>query len=1146
MRAGIVVKSHLEEDTVTPGIGSESVNRTQRLPIRKAAPAAAEEAKDDTQAPGAADDKAPADKKSAADCKPASADKKGAQPTDADIDLDPFDGKMRVIDLERLLDGELSLEDLEPPTGPVADSYATLEKAGLTTTEEQVRRTIKNGETRRETLVLFKEKPGKVFSVATADDVDRLAAFKSGAGLSTEDRALADGLAALEQRGGTFVFQRDGHWLPTDATGAAVLVARGETVSVLDKYGEVAVLGDHDAVAEKAAQTPAPSPALDATADAVAALDQAGFGVGLEQALPDDVQVTDFKKIVKHQLKEMASGIFSRQDPLGERKAVLDKLAAGGACGVSPAQPEAMSGGAEPKPTELPEPMSLDARQVQSLSRIAGGAPDAAEKQFLDDMEAIRKNTKSLVLSRDASGMQKGALHKANDLKAWLNMMNGGEIVLLAPDGVLTRADTPAEVHEMATSGKIARAHRPPVDPAAPKTNLLMLYFNSPFNPEDDGGIYEDLPLRATGIGSNDQADHVVLRSDLPKKKNLRSEYVQHEDLQLIKALDAKTLMNDPKTLEAFVYESLKAHPDNKHLRLMVAGHGGAELGLLPDGDANDASAHGAMSVDDFADAVHRGLERFNKETGKSRKIDNLIVGSCLMGNTSFIHALAKRGDIKVLSASPEVLMGNDPLSVFSYLSDPRTADKDAKALAEDMVDLTKGAASFPGGKGNMQFADTYGAYDLDPAKSQQMEKDMDGFFKAVLAEPQFARYVKEDIAACPTYGVNKIYNMMLGVCQRDPIQVCERIIGDARIKSNAIKQAAEAFKKSCEAVVIKQSMNERYADRRGPTLYLPLHGFEYDERLTKTSLLTSTAFEPFTRLIAKQPLSRTLLDSISYEVQKVQKRLRKKSHPTPPSPAPGTPGGTPPGGTQPGNGTQPASGTQPANGVTQPANGASPTATPATPSGLSAAMRQALADDELSREAESLQSIARVHKPWYKQVYNAVVATPVTIAATVVGAAAGAALGAVILTPVGTLLGLHAGLTGHSIVQRWENEEPTPAPAPTPAGTPSGTSTPPSSPGGNAPGPLPFDEDFFGEISGSVTRIAVQGALFPMETGGELIRRGVSYKMGNAAGVVAGTTLGTASGAVGGALTGVLLGGAAGGFIAKKIARGILGPRYR
>ncbi|MCA9791843.1 MAG: hypothetical protein KC910_08605, partial [Candidatus Eremiobacteraeota bacterium] len=242
---------------------------------------------------------------------------------------------------------------------------------------------------------------------------------------------------------------------------------------------------------------------------------------------------------------------------------------------------------------------------------------------------------------------------------------------------------------------------------------------------------------------------------------------------------------------------------------------------------------------------------------------------------TSFIHALAKTGDIDVLCASPEVMMGSDPVGVIDYLNSPETADASPQEFAKYLVDMMSEAPAMPGGSKALHHADTYGAYDLSPAKAERFQKALNGFFGACLAEPDTARFIKEDIAHCPTYGVNPILNLMFDVDDRDLIQVVERIKGDARISSKAINEACDELLAATSDQVLLQKVSENYEGRKGPTIYMPVDGFDYDEKMGKTDLLANTDYKKFLDLIFEQPLQRTLGGSILTEINRFTEMMK-------------------------------------------------------------------------------------------------------------------------------------------------------------------------------------------------------------------------------------------------------------------------------
>ena len=301
-----------------------------------------------------------------------------------------------------------------------------------------------------------------------------------------------------------------------------------------------------------------------------------------------------------------------------------------------------------------------------------------------------------------------------------------------------------------------------------------------------------------------------------------------------------------------------------------MGGHGGAEKGLLPDGEHNNSAANEAMPVDKFAGAISQALTRIENETGERPRIDNLMLVSCLMGNTSFIHALAETGDIDTLVASPELMAGSNPISTFEYLNDPKTSKASGREYAEYLVEEWSQAPAMIGGDKEQHHADTIGAYDLSPAKAKRFQKALGGFFEAALAEPQYAEYLKESIAKAPSYGINPVVNIMFDVDNRDLLQVLDHTSQDARITSPKLKKAIAELMEATEAQVIQQKVSEKYEGRRGPSLYLPLDKWDFDEKMTQTKLLKSVKYKEFMDMIFDAPLQRSPGQNLINEVSRL------------------------------------------------------------------------------------------------------------------------------------------------------------------------------------------------------------------------------------------------------------------------------------
>lgn len=961
----------------------------------------------------------------------------------------------------------------DPKQAAIKSTLSDLEGSGYKAVKAESRDIQRSHDAGFESLVRFKEPRGVTVSFRSPEDLDKFAALVKGQG-DAETVKTRDQLRQFSLAGDSFYFPRGKgsmmrpgpDWLRTDANGAALMLARGESIHRVTGDGQVLPLKTASAVS-----TSTPEPAdpklteLGRTVDAVEAL---GIDIAPMQDLPENMSVHDMAEMAKHNMAELKK---MRRDPeaqLKMRATILETLNKGGF--VTVAFPNGSNGLGD-------QGVTLNAGQLEKLIPFEA-APTPEQVAFKTAFENLEKSG-HVMMGRGMAGVNAGMLSKADARVGYLTLAEGGDMVVLDPKGGLHGFTKVDQLTSFEKTGKAANPH-PPVDPAKPKTNLFMLYFVSPFDPTEKG-IYEDLPLRMSSVGSSDQMDMVTLRSDLPHKKNLTMDYIQKGELQEVERLDAANVhMNNPKTLEDFVYKSIKAHPDDQKIRLMVAGHGGAEKGICPDGPDNNAAAHNAMPVDDFAGAIKSALDRVESESGKRPVIDNLIVGSCLMGNTSFIHALASTGDVKALSASPEVLMGNDPEAIFTYLNDPKTANADAFQYARDLVDIVHGHSAFPGGKKNMQFADTFGAYDLDPAKAKKFATELDNFFKVCLANPQAAGFVKEAIAKSPSYGVNPMINTMMDVDDRDVIQVAERIKGDARMPQ-AIKDQCEKLIQASADQVLVQKVDERYEGRKGATLYLPVDEFDYEEKMGETALLKGSDYKKFMDMIFDAPMRRGVVDQLFTNINRVTEQMRADQKNAPPEEA------------------------------------------------KAAKQMQELQKQmgKGSKEASERKAIKALEEaPEMGTVAKAAlfVGTSIRKLAMVAGALAGGAAGAVIGAPVGLVLGTVAGFRGGSLVSK-AHEEPLQT-------APKGPKDPMKE--------MQKMMDPMAAIKDAVPglgRLVAQGALAPAEYVGETVNKKVSYSHGTVAGKAAGTVAGAAGGVLGGAAAGAAIGGLVGAGIGRGIA---------
>ena len=745
-----------------------------------------------------------------------------------------------------------------PPETPLQKTLSGLKDAGLEPPDLEDIRIEGSMAAGYESLVPFKDGEGKIVaSFKTQEELDNFAALVTGAAVDPGLKQVSDELKALDSRGEQLYLKRGGNYLRTTPEAAAIAVNRGDAVVRSDLDGNLSSVSNAQAVTDAVGQNPGGTP----TNDTIKLMNQAEK-VGMDFAVFDPDAGTNMDISLSNVLSMMRQEV----KPFAEAKVELaEALDSGKRVNVSFSE--------EHRPIPLPSPLT----RTQLEAAIAyETAPTPQMVEYREAFKALLEDD-AVIMAREEAGGAKGMVVRADSRRALLNLVAGSDVVVLTKDGNLHKLTQVADMADLQKNGKVSSGGQVSRwDNSQPSDNLFMYYHVSPFDPIEKGN-YEDAPLRLTEIGSSKELDIVQMRSDLPTKRNLLTERVQKGELEQIERLAPETVMSDPKVLEDFVYKTVKANIDDKHIRLLVGGHGGAEKGLLPDGEHNNAAADSAMPVDDFAQAIARGLERVEQETGVSREIDNLILCSCLMGNTSFINALADTGRVKYLTASPELMMGSNPSKVFEFLADPANSDTSAEDYARKLVDIVSDAPSMPGGHESMQHASTYGAYDLSPQKAKNFQQKLDGFFKACLAEPEYAEYIKEDIAHCPTYGINKYLNAMFDVDGRDLYQVLERIEGDARIKSDGIKKAITELKAATLDQVLDQKVDEGYEGRRGPSLYLPVDGFDFEEKLANTELLKNIDYQPFMEMIFDQKLQRGLIDSVLLEVNKSTERAKEE-----------------------------------------------------------------------------------------------------------------------------------------------------------------------------------------------------------------------------------------------------------------------------
>ena len=731
---------------------------------------------------------------------------------------------------------------------PLSDSFQLLAQHDRKASYLETTRIPKNLQAGYEALVDFKTADEKTFVLAVREesDVPAYAALMAGREVDPELQKLHLHLKTAELAGHRFYLARGKSHLATDSAGAALSLNRGSRVVFQRSDGEFETHNGWKSAVSFLSQTD------QKVAEARRRLEQIEApGITLS---PHNHGDSDSKESTLSRIL----GAFGGNSQLEFERTLAESLAKTGKVDVSFADDE----------RPLPLPLALSQEELE----VAANWERSTQPSVKLFKNRFKKQTdkKTIFMTQHTHGEMKGMVVRADDRAAYFQLSQGERLVALDGKGQLHELKSLEDFEKFHRAGRVGKAASKPFDgEKIDSDNLMMFYHVSPFDPIEKGN-YDDLPQRITQIGSSEQVDIITMRSDLPTKRNLRVERAQKGELQEIKRLDPSLAMNDPKVLEDFIYETVSSNLGDDRIRFLVGGHGGAEKGLLPDGEHNNAEANHAMSVDNFAGAISKALDRVEKETGRRPKIDNLMLVSCLMGNTSFIHALAQTGDIETLLASPELMAGSNPISTFGFLNDPKTSKAGGREYAEYLLEEWSQAPAAIGGDKSQHHASTIGAYDLSPEKAKRFQKALGGFFEAALAEPKYAEYLKENIARAPSYGINPLINVMFDVDNRDLLQVLDHASKDARIKSPKLKKAIQELQAASEAQALGQKVAEDYEGRRGPSLYLPLDDWDFDPKMGETALLKSVKYKEFMEMIFKAPLQRGVTAGLINEVSRL------------------------------------------------------------------------------------------------------------------------------------------------------------------------------------------------------------------------------------------------------------------------------------
>ncbi len=955
---------------------------------------------------------------------------------------------------------EFSWISLSKGSGPIPATTPTvlffwLEGLGLDPGKRAAARMTGSLRAGFESLIKFQGEKGRHLSLASHEDLADYVGLVSGREVHPSVQGRFGRLQELSGEGDRFYLKRGKRYLETDVAGAAVVIGRGDPIVRLRQAGEPETW---TAVPELPGRPHSERVRIARILDRA---EQLGFELSLLS--PDPVKKPKSIDLLKECLRE----VFSKKTDIESRCLFIGEVEKGKRLLAR-----------LPGRTEIatsPEHLGELLRYIET--------PEARHEAFKTAFEALREDS-AVVMRRSNAGYDKGALLPTCDQGAYLQLLVGGEVVVLTKDGLQHRLTHAGHFEELRDRGRIEASRGLAPDPEDAGHNLFIVYAVAPFDPTSGGGSYDDLLLRLSGLNSPSRLDIVAMHSDLPKKRNLRVDRVGTNELENLQKLDADTPMNDPELLERFLAETLAGRRDESRIRFLVSGHGGAEAGLLPDGKVDESSEKHLMGVDAFAEAIHRALDRVEAETGKRPFIDNLILSSCLMGNTSLIHALSEAGDVGVLSASPEVMFGCFPGEAVQFLHDPERSRSSGEAFAKFLVDTIPDSPAAPGGSKAFRHAETFGAYRLDKSLARDFQKSLEQFFEACLRHPEQAGAVKRAIAACPTYGINPLLSVLFDIDNRDVIQVAERIVGDARVRSAEIKEACRRLVKATEALVVAQKAGSGYEGRRGPTLYLPIDRFDFEESMAETQFLKGTDYRRFLEMIFDAPLRRGVWNGILAEVtREIENETKTKDDEKPSKPDDST--------------TAAATEELPKTDQTAPSESAN---------GNEEESLEAICDQleaALSGELEQVHNLEILRSDGWGRRLGRGVRFVLESIIELGAAAAGAVIAAVPGALCGAVFGLRAGIRGYSLAaHRYGSEE-----------------------GASATTGV-----------GQTVKLAFQACLYPSEAVGLAVNEWVGYRAGSAAAAVAGGAVG----AVGGAIAAVAAAAAAGFAVGALVGVGV------
>jgi len=380
----------------------------------------------------------------------------------------------------------------------------------------------------------------------------------------------------------------------------------------------------------------------------------------------------------------------------------------------------------------------------------------------------------------------------------------------------------------------------------------VLMYLNS------NGGLqqfFADNVRAASLLGSDDKINFVGQMSfidyegfvggmqDRWERKLYRPsevrdfEYISHS---VSYGKDSNSDMGCEDTLRDFVAWGMKTFPA-EHYLLLLGGHGGGFVGAMPNRENSSCIT---------APALESALKSATDEAG--RKIDVLVMESCLMGNAETAYAV--KDSARYYAASEETIPATK-VSIYSVLSKLKNeANGDGLTVEEACSAVMEGFGEAP----------TFSITDCNamPGFAERLRE----FSHALMNTGTPAEVIKESFGKAQRYNLKNDDSELNtpGRQMRDVVSLCLQIAANPLIMDEGLKeQARMTARHVLETVVMAKSYNRDlakesldYSGSNGISIYAPTSGVDLKpaidadgsgslgELYSKTSLARDTGWD--------------------------------------------------------------------------------------------------------------------------------------------------------------------------------------------------------------------------------------------------------------------------------------------------------------